>query len=167
MRFNRRHCLWSLSAVALSGCGFKLREGGDFAFRRLFVNFPEDPLGVELRRHLLGTGKLELIEDPTRMRDADATLDILGQSRQRVIVGVNASGQVREVQLRLGVRFRLRNAQGEEWIEPVSLQMERDLSYAESAALSKEIEEGLTYRSMQADIVGQIMRRLAAVRQRS
>lgn len=38
---------------------------------------------------------------------------------------------------------------------------------AESAALSKEIEEGLTYRSMQSDIVGQIMRRLAAVRRRS
>ena len=101
------------------------------------------------------------------MREADATLNILSQTRQRVIVGVNASGQVREVQLRLSVRFRLRDAQGVEWIEPVTLQMERDLSYAESAALSKEIEEGLTYRSMQSDIVGQIMRRLAAVRRRS
>ncbi len=166
MQSARRHFLWGLAAVALSGCGFKLRDGGDFAFRKLFVNFPQDPLGVELRRHLLGTGKLELIEDPKRMREADATLDILSQNRQRVIVGVNASGQVREVQLRLSVGFRLRDAQGVEWLEPVTLQMERDLSYAESAALSKEIEEGLTYRSMQSDIVGQIMRRLAAVRRR-
>ena len=166
MQSARRLFLWGLAAVALSGCGFKLRERGDFAFRKLFVNFPQDPLGVELRRHLLGTGKLELIEDPKRMREADATLDILSQNRQRVIVGVNASGQVREVQLRLSVGFRLRDAQGVEWLEPVTLQMERDLSYAESAALSKEIEEGLTYRSMQSDIVGQIMRRLAAVRRR-
>ena len=163
---NRRHLLLGVSAVALSGCGFKLREGGDFAFHKLFVNFPEDPLGVELRRHLLGTGKLELIEDPKRMREADATLDILSQQRQRVVVGVNASGQVVGVQLRLTVRFRLRDAQGVEWLEPVSLTMERDLSYAESAALSKEIEEGMTYRDMQSDIVGQIMRRLAAVRKR-
>ena len=163
---DRRHLLLGVSAVALSGCGFKLREGGDFAFHKLFVNFPEDPMGVELRRHLLGTGKLELIEDPKRMREADATLDILSQQRQRVVVGVNASGQVVGVQLRLTVRFRLRDAQGVEWLEPVSLLMERDLSYAESAALSKEIEEGLTYRDMQSDIVGQIMRRLAAVRKR-
>ena len=163
---DRRHLLLGVSAVALSGCGFKLREGGDFAFHKLFVNFPEDPLGVELRRHLLGTGKLELIEDPKRMREADATLDILSQPRQRVVVGVNASGQVVGVQLRLTVRFRLRDAQGVEWLEPVSLPMERDLSYAESAALSKEIEEGMTYRDMQSDIVGQIMRRLAAVRKR-
>ena len=163
---DRRHLLLGVSAVALSGCGFKLREGGDFAFHKLFVNFPEDPLGVELRRHLLGTGKLELIEDPKRMREADATLDILSQQRQRVVVGVNASGQVVGVQLRLTVRFRLRDAQGVEWLEPVSLLMERDLSYAESAALSKEIEEGLTYRDMQSDIVGQIMRRLTAVRKR-
>jgi len=167
MQSTRRHLLWGLAAVALSGCGFKLREGSDFAFQKVFVNFPEDSLGVELRRHLLGTGKLALIEDPKRMREADATLDILSQNRQRVIVGVNASGQVREVQLRLSVGFRLRDAQGVEWLEPVTLQMERDLSYAESAALSKEIEEGLTYRSMQSDIVGQIMRRLAAVRRRS
>jgi LPS-assembly lipoprotein len=41
---------------------------------------------------------------------------------------------------------------------------QRDISFNESAVLSKEAEEGLLYRNMQSDIVQQTMRRLAAVR---
>jgi LPS-assembly lipoprotein len=39
------------------------------------------------------------------------------------------------------------------------------LSFTETAALSKEIEEASLYREMQTDIVQQIMRRLGAVRE--
>ena len=41
---------------------------------------------------------------------------------------------------------------------------QQDVSYNESAALAKEAEEQLLYRSMQTDIVQQLMRRLAAVK---
>jgi LPS-assembly lipoprotein len=98
------------------------------------------------------------------MLQADAILDILSEIRQQVVVGVNASGQVRELQLRLRVKFRLRTPQGLDLIEPVELTQQRDLSFTETAALSKEIEQGMMYRDMQADIVQQIMRRLAAVK---
>jgi LPS-assembly lipoprotein len=81
-----------------------------------------------------------------------------------VVVGMNASGQVRELQLRLRVKFRLRTPQGRELIESVELAQQRDLSFTETAALSKEIEQGMMYRDMQTDIVQQIMRRLAAVK---
>ena len=37
-------------------------------------------------------------------------------------------------------------------------------SFSESAVLAKEAEENLLYRNMQADIVQQLMRRLAAVK---
>ena len=41
---------------------------------------------------------------------------------------------------------------------------QRDLSFTEVVALSKEIEQAMLFRDMQLDIVQQIMRRLAAVR---
>jgi LPS-assembly lipoprotein len=158
----------AVSAIALAGCGFQLRQTGDYAFKTLFTTFSAtSPLGVELRRNLLGTGRIELWSDPQQMPQADAILDILSEERQRVIVGVNATGQVRELQLRLKVKFRLRTPQGVEWIEPVELSQQRDLSFTETAALSKEIEEGMMYRDMQADIVQQIMRRLSAVKPRA
>ena len=101
------------------------------------------------------------------MPKADAILDVLSEDRQQLPVGVSATGQVRELQLRLRVRFRLRTPQGLELIEPVELFQQRDLSFTESAALSKEIEQGILYRDMQADIVQQIMRRLSAAKLRS
>ena len=151
----------------LTGCGFQLRQTQDFPFKTLYGNFSTtSPLGVELRRNLLGTGRVELLTDVKKMPDADAILDILSEARQQVVVGMNASGQVREMQLRLRVSFRLRTPQGEDWIEPVELYQQRDLSFTETAALSKEIEMGMMYRDMQADIVQQIMRRLSLVKPR-
>ena len=149
----------------LAGCGFQLRQTNDFAFKTLYANFSTtSPLGVELRRNLLGSGRIDLWTEPKLMLKADAILDILSEERQQVAVGVSATGQVRELQLRLRVRFRLRTPQGLELIEPVELFQQRDLSFTETAALSKEIEQAILYRDMQTDIVQQIMRRLSAVK---
>ena len=154
--------------TGMAGCGFQLRQTNDFAFKTLYANFSTtSPLGVELRRNLLGTGRIDLLTEPKDMPKADAILDVLSEDRQQVPVGVSATGQVRELQLRLRVRFRLRTPQGLELIEPVELFQQRDLSFTESAALSKEIEQGILYRDMQADIVQQIMRRLSAAKLRS
>jgi len=172
MNTSRRRCWQLLSTVpvlaGLSACGFQLRSAGDYPFKTLFANFSTNsPLGVELRRNLLGTGRITLLTEPTQMATADAVLDILSEERQQAVVGVNASGQVRELQLRLRVRFRLRTPQGQVLIEPVELSQQRDLSFTETAALSKEIEQATMYRDMQTDIVQQIMRRLSAVKPRA
>ena len=164
-----RRRLFSLGwmAAVLTGCGFKLRQTGDYPFKSLYANFSlNTPLGSELRRNLLGTGKIELLTDPAQMSKADVILDILSEVRQPVVVGLNASGQVREMQLRLRVNFRLRTPSGDELIEPVELYQQRDLSFTETAALSKEIEMNMMYRDMQTDIVSQIMRRLSIVKPR-
>jgi LPS-assembly lipoprotein len=79
-------------------------------------------------------------------------------------VGLNATGQVREFQLRSRVRFRLRTPQGRELIPETELLQQRDISFSEAAALAKEAEEALLYRDMQSDLVQQLMRRLAALK---
>ena len=172
MKPSRRLFLTSLGVgllpAWLAGCGFQLRQTNDFAFKTLYANFSTtSPLGVELRRNLLGTGRIDLWTEAKLMLKADVILDILSEDRQQVAVGVSATGQVRELQLRLRVRFRLRTPQGLELIEPVELFQQRDLSFTETAALSKEIEQAILYRDMQTDIVQQIMRRLSAVKLRS
>ena len=169
MRTPRRGFLSGLVAApvaaGLSACGFQLRSVADYPFRTLYANFAiASPLGVELRRNLLGTGRIDVWSEPAQMLKADVILDILGEERQQVVVGINALGQVRELQLRLRVRFRLRSPDGRVWIDEVELAQQRDLSFTEAAALSKEIEQAMIYRDMQTDIVQQIMRRLAMVK---
>ena len=121
-------------------------------------------LANELRRNLASLGSLQVIADPDLRSTAQAVLDILLDQREKTVVGVNASGQVREFQLRVRVRFRLRTPQGRDLIPETELLQQRDISFNESAVLAKEAEEGLMYRDMQSDIVQQLIRRLAAVR---
>ena len=162
---RRRLFISAVVPLALTGCGFALRQTGDYPFKTLFAGFSvASPLGAELARQLRGTGRIELLTEAKQAQQADVVLDILQEQRQRVVVGLNASGQVRELQLRMTVKFRLRNPDGMEWIEPIELYQQRDLSFNETAALSKEIEEAMLYRDMQNDIVQQIMRRLVRVK---
>jgi len=161
-----RRRLFALAAAALlGGCGFQLRQTGDFPFKTLYANVPaSSQLGAELVRQLRSAGRIALLTEPAQAQQADVVLDILHEQRQRVVVGVNASGQVREVQLRMAVKFRLRTPEGVEWVDPVELYQQRDLSFHETLALSKEVEEAMLNRDMQNDLVQQIVRRLARVK---
>ncbi|KQP12162.1 LPS assembly lipoprotein LptE [Pseudorhodoferax sp. Leaf267] len=162
---HRRTLLTGALALPLAACGFKLRAPPDFAFTSIYIAMPEaSPLGNELRRNLNGTGRVEVITDPARALQAQVRLEPTLDQRERVVAGLNSSGQVRELQLRLRFRFRLRTPQGTEPIPEVEILQQRDMSFNESVVLSKDAEEALLYRNMQSDIVQQIMRRLAAVK---
>ena len=155
----------SLALVSLSGCGFALRKAPDFAFTTLYSGLAESsPLGVELRRSLEATRKVKVISDARLINEAQVVLDVLLDQREKVVLSLNATGQVREFQLRLRFRFRLRTLAGKELIPASEIALQRDISFNESAVLAKEAEEALLYRDMQSDVVQQIMRRLAAVK---
>lgn len=163
---QRRALLTFAPAALLAGCGFRLRGAPEFAFGSIQVAAPP---GSSLARELLRTlesagGQLRVLRDAQAQTPADVVLDLLSEQHERAIVGLTPSGQVRELQLRLRVRFRLRTPQGDERIPPTELLQTRDISYSETIALAKEAEEGLLYRNMQTDIVQQLLRRLAAVK---
>ena len=90
--------------------------------------------------------------------------DLLLELPEKVILSRTSAGAVREFQLRLRIRFKLRTREGIELIPDTELVQERDISFNETAALSKETEEGLLYRDMRSDLVQQVLRRLAVVR---
>jgi LPS-assembly lipoprotein len=149
----------------LTGCGFQLRQSADLPFKSLFLILPrQSALGTDLGRNLASTTELKIFTEARDMAASEVILEIMSELRERVVVGLNAAGQVRDLQLRLRVKFRLRTPQGKNLIPEVELQQQRDLSFLETAALSKEIEEAMMYRDMQVDIVQQILRRLAAVK---
>jgi LPS-assembly lipoprotein len=162
---NRKHFIGLAgAALLLTGCGFELRQAPHFAFSSIYVNgAPASSLANELKRMIASAGTVSVV-DATGQAGAQVVLDLVGDQREKVVVGLNASGQVREFQLRTRVKFKLRTPQGKELIPETELLQQRDISFNESAALAKEAEENLLYRDMQTDIVQQLMRRLAAVK---
>src|SRR6218665_542611 len=162
---NRRALLALAPVALLPACGFHLRGLPEFGLASLYIEAPSGSLlAQQLQRALEGAGtKLLVLREPAALASAQAILDLLQEQRERVVVGLNASGQVRELQLRLRIRFKLRTPGGEELIPDTELLQQRDISYNETIALAKEAEEALLYRNMQTDLVQQLLRRLAAV----
>ncbi|MDD2544730.1 MAG: LPS assembly lipoprotein LptE [Burkholderiaceae bacterium] len=163
---GRRAWLAAVPALCLAGCGFRLRGVPEFAFQSIYVAAPaSSPLGRELLRTLESSGgTLQVLRDPAQLPRAEAIFDLLSERQERAVVGLTATGQVRELQLRLRIRFRLRTPAGEELIPETELLQQRDISYSETIALAKETEEALLHRNMQTDLVQQLLRRLAAVK---
>ena len=163
MALPRRTVLALAAATALAGCGFKLRASRPLPFATIAVT-PENAAGVagELGRYL--GAALRPLAPGADGQAPEAILDILQENREKLVVGVNASGQVREYELRMRVSFQLRPARGDRLIEPTTIEQHRSISFSESAVLAKEAEEALLYRDMQSDIVQQLLRRLAAVK---
>ncbi|MCL1960440.1 MAG: LPS assembly lipoprotein LptE [Desulfovibrionaceae bacterium] len=157
-RARRRLLAAAGAALLLSACGFTLRQAPDFGFKRIALAMPSTALATELRRQLEGTGRVEIAADAAH---ADAVLESAGETRERTVVSVTATGEVREFQLRIRFKFRLRAADGRELLPEAEILRQIDQSYSESAALSKEAEALMLYQNMQSDIVQQVIRRLA------
>ncbi len=161
---SRRLLLALAGAPVLTACGFQLRQAPEFSFRRIALAMPATTLATELRRQLQGTGRVEVLAEAAQAAAGDVVLESPGEQRERTVVSVTASGEVREFQLRIRLRFRLRTPDGRELLPMSEILRQIDQSYSESAALSKEQETLMLYQNMQNDIVQQVLRRLATVR---
>ena len=148
------------AAALLGGCGFQLRRPPELQFQSIaLLGFaPRSPMADALREQL--RLQVRVLEAPER---AQVVLRALEDQRERSVVASTSAAQVRELQLRLKLSFRADTPAGRELIPSSELLLQRDMSYSETAALAKEFEEAELFREMQADLVGQVLRRLAAV----
>ncbi len=163
LRTLARWLLLALSVTLLQGCGFALRGAPNYVFETVAVT-PERSGGVAAELSRLLGNRVRPAVTPEGGKAPDAIVDVLSESRQKVVVGLNAAGLVREFELRLAVRFSVRTPQGIVLIEPTDIRLERSVSFNEATVLSKETEEVMLNRDMQTDAVQQIVRRLAAIR---
>ena len=150
-----------LAGSSLPGCGFHLRQPPRLGFGRIALTGfePRSPMALELRRQL-GAGA-RVVDSPGQ---AEVVLHALDDVRERSVVASTAAAQVRELQLRVKFNFRASTPGGRELIPRVELLLSRDLSYRETAALGKEMEEAELFREMQADVAEQVLRRLATLK---
>ena len=151
--------------LGLSGCGFQLRGSNGEAnlpFKTLFLGIPESsPLGSELKRNIRANGGTLIVPDA---KDADARLEILSETREKVIQSLNSQGRIRQYTLYYRVTFQVKGKGDVILLPPTPIVLKRDISFNESQILAKEAEDALLYRDMQTDLVQQILRRLAAIK---
>jgi LPS-assembly lipoprotein len=159
---QRRTALTAVASIALVGCGFQLRQAAPLPMRSIaLVGFaPASPLAVVLKHELERAG-VALRENPAQ---AETVFDVLQDAREKIVAASTAFGQVREVTLRVRLRFRVATPAGKLLLTAADLLRTTDMSYSETTALAKEQEESLLYQAMDEDIVSQVLRRLASVK---
>lgn len=150
------------AALALAACGFKLRGAQTLPIDTLYLALPvNSPVGAEIARVVRSSTNARVVED---RKAAQAIFELLGETREREVISVNAQGRAREYQLRLRTVFRVVDPIGNVLIAPTELTARRDIAFNESEFLAKESEEALLYRDMQSDLVRQMVGRLQGIR---
>lgn len=155
----------SLAALggSLSGCGFKLRGAVQLPFNMLWSNFSAtSSVGNEFKRALRTSNpQLQFVE----LRDkAQVVLNVLAESKDKLVLGLSSAGVVREYQLQVTLRFELFDGKGRELTPAQDIILKRDVTTSDAQIVAKEREDELLFREMQSDLIQQLMRRLAAIR---
>jgi LPS-assembly lipoprotein len=148
-------------ALALAGCGFRLRGTAEVPFESLYVPGATSGIALDLKRNIQAGTKARVVDDP---QQADAVLQFVEESRNKEILSLTGTGRVREFQLRYRVGFRVHDSKGADYVPLSTIQLTRDVTFNDAEILAKEAEEQLLFRDMQSDMVQQIMRRLAAAK---
>jgi LPS-assembly lipoprotein len=152
----------ALLSLLLAACGFHLRLKTDLPFNTMFIESSSfSSFANDLKRAIRVGSNAQIVE---QAEQADATLAILSEGRERSILSLSGGGKVREFQLRYKVAYRLRDAHGKDLLSSGEIALKRDLIYDDQQVLAKESEEALLYRDMQSDAIQQLLRRIAAVR---
>jgi LPS-assembly lipoprotein len=147
------------SAVALPGCGFRLRGDVDYPFTSMYINAPAtSPFALELKRALVGNN-VNIVDDA---KAAQVILDLPSVTDDKQVLSLSGGGRVREFALSKRVQFRLHDADGNDWLPAGELVVRRTFSFNESEVLAREAQEARLYREMQTDAVSQLVRRLQA-----
>ena len=147
-----------LAALSLAGCGFQLRGTADLPFKTIYMPPATQPgVALDLRRNIQAGTRTTVVDDP---KLAEAVLEFTQESREKVILSLAATGRVREFELQYRVSFRVHDNKGGEFLPSNTVLLKRAVTFNDTDILAKEKEDQQIYRSMESDMVQQIMRRL-------
>jgi LPS-assembly lipoprotein len=144
------------TAVLVASCGFHLRGQATLPFESMYIS-GSPSFANQLARAVRAGSKTRILDNP---KDAEVTLQVLTEARERAILSLSAAGRVRELQIRYRVAFRVNDKAGREYLAANEILLKRDLVYNDTDVLGKEQEEALLYRDMQNDAIQQVVRRL-------
>jgi LPS-assembly lipoprotein len=153
-----KRALAAALVLALAGCGFRLRGAAELPFETIYIPQAHQGVALELKRNIQWGTRTRVVDDA---KSAEAVLQFTQEQREKHVLSLDAAGRAREYQLRYRVGFRVHDAKGTDVVPASVLELTREVTFNDALVLAKETEEQLLYRDMQADMVRQILLRLA------
>jgi len=160
----RRASLASVVAVAslaLSACGFHLRREAQLpaSMQRVHIDIadPASALARGLARALPRSG-VQLVDDATGV----AVIRIGANTLSTDVLSVGGNARATEYTLRYHVEFEVRDANGESYIAPQTIELTRDFTFDARQSLGVAAQIDLLSTELQQDMVQAVLRRVEA-----
>ena len=156
-----------LALALVSGCGFRLRGQAELPpamhVTYVKVNRPAGAPPGTLERTLENFLKANGVEVATDPKQATAILEIINEDRSNRLVATNREGNTRIWTLTYGVNYRVLLPDGKVLLPQTAASVSRNVTYPESAVLSRGQGENVAYRDMEYELVRAIFFRLEAL----
>lgn len=151
------------AGLILTGCGFHLRDSGQFstALKQVHVS-GNDNYGAfvrELKTALSGAGTIVA----NSAENVPYSIFVLTERSSRRVASTTSQITVSEYQLRMQVEFQVSDNSGETIIGPTLVAVERSYALDQSSLIGSREEEDLLKEEMRRDVIGQIIRRVEAL----
>jgi LPS-assembly lipoprotein len=162
MKLSKQHILILVILLLLTACGFKLRgQISSLPFKTLYISAPDgNTIGMNLERAIGTSSTTKVVANA---EDAEATLEVISATNERIILSLSGGGRVRDFNLLYRVRYRLYDKQNVEIVPHTEVTLTRVLPFLDAQILAKEAEERLLQKDMEADAIQQMLWRLSTI----
>ncbi|MBX9636289.1 MAG: hypothetical protein DU489_14010 [Nitrosomonas sp.] len=162
MKLSKQHILILVILLLLTACGFKLRgQISSLPFKTLYISAPDgNTIGMNLERAIGTSSTTKVVANA---EDAEATLEVISATSERIILSLSGGGRVRDFNLLYRVRYRLYDKQNVEIVPHTEVTLTRVLPFLDAQILAKEAEERLLQKDMEADAIQQMLWRLSTI----
>lgn len=152
-----------LACTSLVGCGFALKHNSKpLPFTTIRLQTSLDSLLLNVIKTSLVAKGIRVVVNTDSESVSLPVLLLSDERREKVVLSTNATGRVREYQLRQSVTVRLFDTQNNIWLDTMTFNKQRDFTYNDNLMLAKELEEANVYRTIQDELNQAILMRLSA-----
>jgi LPS-assembly lipoprotein len=154
----QRMLVAALLALLLAGCGFHLRGSVPLEWHLGKVYIAPGPAVASILANQLQLNGVTVVGNPAQ---ADAIITITHENYDRRVLSVNPrTGKVTEYEISIHVGVQATRPDGILLFSDDSIQLQRDQTFEESAALSKFQAQTIIERDLRTDAADVVMRRL-------
>ncbi len=155
------------AGLILTGCGFHLRDSGQFSttLKQVYVS-GNDAYGAfvrELKTALSSAGAIVEVN----AENVPYSIFVLTERSSRRVASTTSQITVSEYELRMQVEFQVSDDSGETIIGPTLVAVERSYALDQTNLIGSYEEEDLLKEEMRRDVIGQIIRRVEALARKS
>jgi LPS-assembly lipoprotein len=148
--------------LVMTACGWRLQGSAKLSEKMASTYIETEDRYTDFNRALRDALRASGARLASSPRDATAVVTIIDDDSGQYVLAVSAANTPEEYEVFYKVKYSVTSG-GEELIPPQKIELTRNYSYDETAALAKQREGALLREALARDLAALVLRRLSAL----